>query len=66
MTKRIRWVRVALAGIIVLALGISGCGRRGSLEIPPPKDQKEDSADNKNLTQSFSPMAPSVTPHASF
>jgi predicted small lipoprotein YifL len=29
------WQGIVIAGLIVLAAGLSGCGRRGPLEAPP-------------------------------
>lgn len=54
------------AVLITLALGLSGCGRRGELERPPAKDQKEKTTDNQSMMQNLAPPAVGFEIDASF
>ncbi len=51
MKKRNKWTICMMVGAMALALGLSGCGRRGNLERPPAKDQSQETTDNKSLTR---------------
>jgi predicted small lipoprotein YifL len=37
-----RWARLAVAGALVAALGLSACGRKGPLDLPPSAAQYAD------------------------
>jgi predicted small lipoprotein YifL len=39
-----RWARLAVAGALVAALGLSACGRKGPLDPPPSAAQYADPA----------------------
>lgn len=47
-------VRIALAAVLVSAVGLSGCGRKGPLEPPPKADvsTKDGNADPGNAGKS--------------
>gem|GEM_PF-5022824 len=66
MTQRNRGMIFMAAVLITLALGLSGCGRRGELERPPAKDQKEKTTDNQSMMQNLAPPAVGFEIDASF